>query len=318
MEVATLVSLIALIATVVVGVITAIGVVSAHKTSRNSSKQTAIQRDSYLDSRPCKLNLIARIISVDESPIAGITLQLEIGNNGLGRAFNIEYTVHSTFLWDFESQWRVRTSQTLNKMRRDPDAAKYRGSYLTFGFNELWDIPPFIRDVGIKYLEPNEHHSVKESFFVPWEYLGHPSDHKKPLEETFFPDISEEDLKTLEETVVPGVPEDEVKTIFEKFKSQQSSFEELNFSPTTYKMNERLPLGLVLYGTQDYGYRKPGKSFLFGPGNGLQLTLRFSHYGGDETKYFALPSPLLIFNPKPGNEFPLVETDARGVDLAYS
>ena len=309
----------ALIVGVIVGAITTVGVVFSYKTWRNSSEQTAIQLETHLDSHPCQLNPIVRIISVDESPIAGVRLQLEIGNDGRGRAFNVEYEARSTFLWDFDQQWTVRCGQTSNLTRRDPRVARSQGSYPTFGFNELWDIPPFIRDVGIKYLEPNQHHSVKELFFVPWKYLGHPSERElKPLEETFFPGISEEDLKTLEETVVPGVPKDEVKTIFEKFKSRQSPFEELNFSPTTYKMDEKLPPGLVLYGTQDYGYRKPGKSFLFGPGNGLQLTLRFSHCGGDETKYFALPRHLPIFHPKPGTEISLVETDVNGVDLVDS
>ena len=313
MEVATLV---ALIVAVVVGAITTIGVVFTYKTWRNSSEQTAIRRATHLDSRPCQLNPIVRIISVDKSPIAGVSLQLEIGNDGRGQAFNVDYEARSTFLWDFDQQWTIRCTQTSNLMRRDLRVVWSRGSYPTFGFDELWDIPPCIRDVGIKYFEPNQHHSVKESFLVPWKYLGHPSDRElKPLEETFSPGISEEDLKTLEETVVPGVPEDEVKTIFEQFKSRQSPFEELNSSPTMYKMDEKLPPGLVLYGTQDYGYRKPGKSFLFGPGNGLQLTLRFSHYDGDETKYFALPCPLFIFHPKPGIEISLVETDANGVSL---
>ena len=149
--------------------------------------------------------------------------------------------------------------------------------------------------------------------------MGHPSEHElKPLEETFSPGISEEELKALEETVVPGMPEDELKAIFEKFKLQQSRFEESNFLGTKCRLDEKLPPGLVLYGTQDCEYRKRWKMFLFGPGNGLQLTLRFSHYGGDETKYFALPSPLLIFHPKPGIEIPLVETRANGVSLVDS
>ena len=58
--------------------------------------------------------------------------------------------------------------------------------------------------------------------------------------------------------------------------------------------------------------------FLFGPGNGLQLTLRYSHCGGDETKFFALPCPLLILHPEAGKEIPLMETDADGVVLSNS
>ena len=153
MEVATLA---ALIVGVIVGAITTVGVVFTYKTWRDSSEQTSIQRESYLDSHPCQLNPIARIISVDESPIAGIGLQLEIRNDGLGRAFNIEYEARSIFLWDFDYQWRVRNAQTSNLMRRDPQAAKYRGSYPPFRFNEHLDMPPSIRDVGLKYLEPNQ------------------------------------------------------------------------------------------------------------------------------------------------------------------
>lgn len=291
----------------------------SYESWRNSSEQTAIQRATYLDSRPCQLNPIVRIIAVDESRIGGVSLQLEIGNDGLGRAFNIEYESRSTFLWDFDYQWKVRTAQTLNLMRRDPGIARSGGSYPLFGFDERLDMPPSIRDVNLKYLEPNQRHSVKELFFVPWKYLGHPSERKlKPFEETFYPGISEEELKAIEETVAPGVTGDEIRATIEKLGLERPCFDEPNFSPTMCKMDEKLPPGILLYGTQRRVYGKPNKIFLFGPGNGLQLTLRFSHYGGDETKYFALPSLLLIFHPKPGTEIPLVETDANGVDLVDS
>ena len=148
----------------------------------------------------------------------------------------------------------------------------------------------------------------------------HPSeDELKPLEEVLLPGITEEELKSIEETVVPGVSEDEIKAITEKFTPGKSDFEEINFSPTLYQRDATLPPGMVLYGTHDNGFKrpvgKPGKGFWYGPGNGLQLIVRFSHCEGDEAKFFVLPCPLLIFRPRTGVEIPLVETDAKGVGL---
>ena len=300
----------------------AAGAVFAYRTARNSSKQAEIEQQAYLDSVPCQLNVIARIIAVDESPVGGVSLQLEIRNGGLGRAFNIECEARSTFLWDFDYQRTVRTAQTFNLMRRDPRAARSRVSYPPFGFDERLDMPRCLRGDGLKYLEPDQCHTIEDLFFVPWQYLGHPSKYKlKPLEQVLLPGITEEDLKEIEETVSPDISEDKLKAIFEKYKpgkTDAEELEELDFSGTQYKRDETLPPGLLLYRSHDSGYGGRYTMFLFGPGNGLQLTLRFSHHDGEETNFFALPSPLLIFHPEIGKEIHLMETDSDGVDMNYS
>ena len=290
-----------------------------HRNSQNSSKLAEIERQAYLDSRPCQLNVIARIVAVDESPVGGVSIQLEIRNDGMGRAFNMSCEARSTFLWDFDCQRTVRNAQTLNLMCRDPGAARSRSSYPPFGFDERLDMPPHFRDVGLKYLEPEQRHLVADLFFMPCAYLGHPSKHQlRPLEEVLLPGITEEELNTIEETVLPGISEDELRAIFEKYRSRNPASEELISSGTRYERNKTLPPGLLLYGTFDEGYGNRGKAFMFGPGNGLQLILRFSYCGGDVTKFFALPCPLLIFNPEVGVELQLIETDANGFNLQNS
>lgn len=288
----------------------------ALKSAQNSSKRTEIERQAYLDSRPCQLNVVARVVAVDESPVGGVSLHLEIRNDGLGRAFNIGCDARSTFLWDFDYQRRVRNAQTLKLMRRDPSWARSRSSYPRFGFDELLDMPPHLRDVGLKFLEPEQHHSIEGLFLVPWAYLGHPSTHElRSLEEVLWPEITEDELKTLAETVAPGSPEDALEAIFEKCGPGEDFSERLSSQGAQYQWDESLPPGLLLYGTFEEWYGDRGKAFLFGPGNGLQLTLSFSHCDGEETKFFALPCPLLIFHPETGVEIPLVETDAKGVNL---
>ena len=308
------------VASLLVGlVVGAVGVFFAYKNTQNSSKRAEIERQAHLDSHPCQLNAIARIVEVDESPVGGVSLKLEIRNDGLGRAFNIGCEARSTFLWGFDYQRTVRNAQTLNLMRRDTGSARLRNSYSPFGFDELLDMPPNLRDVGLKYLEPEQRHSIAELFFVPWAYLGHPSEHQlKPLEQVLLPGITEEELKTIKETVVPGISEDKLRAIFEKYRPGEPTIEESSSSGARYERNKTLPPGLLLYGTFDEGYGDRGRAFLFGPGNGLQLTLRFSHCGGEETKFFALPCPLLIFHPETGVEIHLVETDANGVTLHNS
>ena len=293
-----------------------------YRAARSSSKQAEVARRAYLDSIPSQLNVIARIVAVDESPVGGVCLQLDIRNGGLGRAFNVGYEARSTFLGNFDYQRTVRTAQTFNLMRRDPRAARSRVSYPPFGFDERLDMPRCLRGVGLKYLDPDQYHTIEDLFFVPWQYLGHPSKHKlKPLEQVLLPGITDEELKEVEESVLPGTLEEKLKAIFEKYKPRKpdtEEYEELDFSGTQYKRDGTLPPGILLYGSQDSDYGGRYKTFLFGPGNGLQLTLRFSHFGGEETKCFALPSPLLIFQPELGKEIHLMETDADGVDLNYS
>ena len=294
----------------------AAGVLFARKNAQNSAKRAEIERQAYLDSRPCQLNVVARIVAVDESPVGGVSLRLEVRNDGLGRAFNIGCEARSTFLWDFDYQRTARNAQTLSLMRRDPGSARSRISYAPFGFDERLDIPPHLRDVGLKFLEPEQRHSIEDLFLVPWAYLGHPSEHElKPLEEVLGPEITGEELKTVAETVVPGRPEDELGAIFQKCRPGEDFSERLSPHSAQYQRNETLPPGLLLYGTFEEWYGDRGKAFLFGAGNGLQLTLSFSHCEGEETKFFALPCPLLIFHPETGVEIPLEETDAKGVIL---
>ncbi len=305
------------IGSLIVGLLVgAAGVLFARKNAQNSSRRAEIERQAYLDSRPCQLNVVALIVAVDESPVGGVSLRLEIRNDGLGRAFNIGCEARSTFLWDFDHQRMVRNAQTLNLMRRDPGSARSRSSYPPFGFDERLDMPPRLRDVGLKFLEPEQCHSIEDLFLVPWAYLGHPSEHElKPLEEVLGPGITGEELKSVAETVAPGRPEDESKAIFEKCRPAEDFSERLSSHSAQYQRNETLPPGLLLYGTFEEWYGDRGKAFLFGPGNGLQLTLSFSHCDGEETKFFALPCPLLIFHPGTGVEIPLEETDAKGVSL---
>lgn len=294
----------------------ATGVFFARKNAQNSSKRAEIERQAYLDSRPCQLSVVARIVAVDESPVGGVSLQLEIRNEGLGRAFNIGCEAYSTFLWDFDYQRTVRNSQTLSLMRRDPGSARSRISYHPFGFDERLDMPPHLRDVGLRFLEPEQRHSIEDLFLLPWAYLGHSSEHElKPLEEVLLPGITEEDLKTVEESVASGPLEDESRAIFDKFGLGKDPFEERSSRGAQYESNEHLPPGLVLYGTFEEWYGDRGKAFMLGPGNGLHLTLSYSHCAGEETKLFALPCPLLVFHPEIGVEIPLVETDTKGVDL---
>ena len=268
---------------VAVLVIGAVTLFYARRSAQSSSKQAEIGRTAYLDSRPCQLNAIARIVDVDEGFAGGISLQVEISNDGLGRAFNFAYEARSTFLWDFDHQQMVREAQELNLSLRAPAAAKSRNADPRFGFNGRLDMPTRIRDAGLQYLEPGQRHSITDLFFVPWAYSGHPSEHQlRPLES---------------QGPVPPASAS---------------------SGTRYERNESLPPGMLLYGTYDSEHGDRGKAFLFGPGNGLQLILRFSHSSGDETKFFALPYPLATFDPKPGREFRLVETDSGGADLHES
>lgn len=164
-------------------VVGAVGIYFARRNAQSSAERAEIERQAHLDSLPSQLNVIARLAAIDKSPIGGITLQMEIQNDGLGRAFNVGSEVRSTFLWDFGHQRTVRNAQTLNLMRRDPRAALARGSYPPFGFDERLDMPPRLRDVGLKYLEPGQCHSLADLVFVPWAYLGHPlKHHLKPIE----------------------------------------------------------------------------------------------------------------------------------------
>ncbi len=286
-----------------------------YRSKRNSEKQTEIQRQTYVDSRPCHLNPIVRIAAVDLSPTGGIDLQLDIRNDGLGRAFNIVCEARSTFLWDFEYQRTVRKAQTLNLMRRDPRTSRVNGSYAPLGFDERLDIPPYIRDTGSKFLEPDQRHIFAQRFFVPWQYLRHPSDHVlTPLEE--FPGTETlEKMEAWEEVMESGLSEGKLKAFDEKYGKREPVVREVRSSETRYERDGSLPPGMLLYGEHPVGHGMRGKVFLYGPGNGLQLTLRFSHCEGNITKYFALSCPLLIFRPEPGVEIQLVETDARGVEL---
>ena len=122
-------------------------------------------------------------------------------------------------------------------------------------------------------------------------------------------------MKEIEDTVVPGMPEDELRNIFEKYRPSRPVYEDLDFSTTQYVRDEKLPPGLLLYGS-DYSERGDGcKMFLMGPGNGLQLILDFSHCGGSERRFFALPCPLFMLHPETGFEICLVETDSNGVTI---
>ena len=47
----------------------AVGVLFAYKNAQNSSRRAEIERQAYLDSLPCQLNAIARIVAVDESSV---------------------------------------------------------------------------------------------------------------------------------------------------------------------------------------------------------------------------------------------------------
>ena len=285
----------------------------ALKNFQNSSKRKEIERQAYLDSRPCQLNVVARIVAVDESPVGGVSLQLEIRNDGLGRAFNIGCDARSTFLWDFDYQRTVRNAQTLNLMRRDPGSASSHSSYAPFGFDELLDMPPHLRDVGLKLLEPDQHHSIEDLFLVPWAYLGHPSTHElKPLAEVLRPEITDEELKTVAETVASGRPEDGLEAIFGKCRPGGDFPESLSSQGAQYHMEEWLPPGLLLYGTFEEWYGDRGKAFLFGPGNGVQLTLSFSHCDGEETNFFALPCPLWILHPETGWKSPWWKPTPKG------
>jgi hypothetical protein len=149
----------ALVIAVIFGVVGAVGAFFGYKSWRNS-------RQPYLDSLPCKLSPVAKIVSVDESPIGGVSLQVEIRNNGLGRAFNVACEAHSTFLWDFDYQRTTRNAQTLNLMRRDSRWARSRDSYPPFGFDERLDMPPSLRDVHMKYLEPNQSLLIADSLLT--------------------------------------------------------------------------------------------------------------------------------------------------------
>lgn len=295
-------------------VVGAVGVYFARRNAHSSSERAEIERQAYLDSLPCQLNVIARLAVIDESPTGGITLQLEIHNDGLGRAFNVGAEVRSTFLRDFDGQRTRRNAQTLNLMRRDPRAALASGSYPPFGFDERLDMPPRLRDIGLKYLEPGQCHSLTDLFFVPWVYLGHPSKYQlKPLEQVLLPGITEEELKEIEEAAVPGMRDDELRNIFEKYRPSRPVYEDLEFSTTRYVRDESLPPGLLLYGSTDSECGAGGKTFLMGPGNGLQLIIDFSHCEGSERRFFALPCPLLILHPERGLEICLLETDSNGV-----
>ena len=87
-------------------VVTLMGVAVAgyfgYRNKRDTDKQTEFGRRAYVDSLPCQLNAATRIVAVDQSPTGGISLQIEIQNEGLGRAFNIVCETRSTFLWDFD------------------------------------------------------------------------------------------------------------------------------------------------------------------------------------------------------------------------
>ena len=305
------------IASLLVAIVTGTaGWLFAHKNAQNSSKRAEIARQAYLDSLPCQVSPMARIVAVDESSIGGISLQLEIHNYGLGRAFNLSYEAQSTFLRQFDCQRTVRMTQTLNLMRRDPGAARFKDPYPPFGFDQRLDMPPFLRDASLKYLEPCQRHTVTDLFFVPWQYLGHPSKRQlRSLDENLPSGISEGVLESIQKNIGSGMSEDKLKAITKQYRPRNPLMDEVETSAIQYMHDKNLPPGLLLYGTHDYGYGARGKAFLTGPGNGLQLTLRFSHCDGDETKYFALPYPLLIFNPETGREVRLIETDANGIQL---
>ena len=140
-------------------------------------------------------------------------------------------------------------------MRRDPGAVRSGYPYPPFGFDERLDMPPRLRDVGLKYFEPDQCHSIAELFFVPWAYLGHPSQYQlKPLEQVLLPRVTEEEVKAIEEAVVPGMSEDELRDIFEKYKPKEPAFKESGFWSRQYKRDKTLPPGLLLYGANDSGY----------------------------------------------------------------
>ena len=306
--------LIGLVSAIVTLVVSVGSVFFAYRSARSSSKRAEIERQTYVSSVPCQLSAIARIVSVDEGAIGGVSLQVEICNDGLGRAFNIECEARSTFLWGFDEQLTVRNSQTFNLMRRDPAASRAGRPYPPFGFDEQIDIPPHVC-VESKYLEPDQRLSIANLFSVPWEYLGHPSTHQlRPLGEALLPGITEEDLQAFEGTVMSRTSENELRDILAKYKPMTSTLKNVDFSSTQYKRDKALPPGLVLYGTFSQ-HGNQGKAFLFGPGNGLQLRVSFSHCYGPEIEWFALPCPLMILRPKSKMEIGLVKTDANGVNL---
>ena len=300
-------------------VVTLMGVTVAgyfgYRNKRDTDKQSEFGRRAYVDSLPCQLNAATRIVAVDQSPTGGISLQIEIQNEGLGRAFNIVCETRSTFLWDFDRQRTVRKAQPLNLMRRDPSARRSKGAYAPFGFDERLDIPPHVRDTKLRYLDPNQRHIVPHLFFVPWQYLGHPSGRAlTPLDKCPPPELWE-GMEALEEVFESGFSEDKVNTFLEIRKARGAIVPEVKSSETKYERDESLPPGMLLYGENDSQHGRKGRAFLYGPGNGLQLNLRFSHCAGGETKHFALPSPLLVFHPDLDREIQLVETDAKGVEL---
>ena len=282
---------------------------------RNSEKQTEIQRQAYVESRPCHLTPVVRIAAVELSPTGGIALHMAVRNDGLGRAFNIVCEARSAFLRDFDDQRTVRKAQTLNLMRRDKGGSRVKNLYAPFGFDERLDMPLHIRDAGSKYLEPDQRHILDHRFFVPWQYIGHPSSRLlTPLEEFPSPETLER-MEAWDEVMESGLSEEKLTAFSARYGKREPLCEEVRSSETRYERDESLPPGMLLYGEHSSGYGVRGRWFLYGPGNGLQLTLRFSDCEGSVTKYFALPCPLLVFHPEDGVEIQLVETDVQGVEL---
>ena len=300
------------VASLVVAVISGVFV---YGSKRNSDKRTEMQRQAYVDSRPCHLTPVVRIAAVDLNPAGGIAIQLEVRNNGLGRAFNVVCEARSAFLRDFDDQRTVRKAQTLNLMSRDKGGSRVKGPYAPFGFDERLDMPLHIRDAGLKYLEPEQRHILARMFFVPWQYLGHPSSRVlTPLEEFPAPETLAR-MEALEEVMEAGLSEEKLTAFFARYGGREPVVHEVRSSETRYERDKSLPPGMLLYGEHSSGYGVRGRWFLYGPGNGLQLTLRFSDCEGSVTKYFALPCPLLVFHPELGVEIQLVETDVQGVEL---